>query len=290
MPNAQTIRWANIATGFGFVVIQLDVSIVNLALPMIGADFTIRIDALQWLVDGYAMTFAACLLSAGALGDRWGNRRIFLTGLGIFALASVACALAPHANSLIGARILQGVGAALVLPTSLALVSHSCGRDQAARARAIGWWSAMGALAMAAGPVLGGLLIDSFGWRSIFLVNVPLCALSVWLTLTRVEESPIAESRHFDPLGQCLALIATTCLTFAMIEAGPQGWTSFRVLAGFLIALLAGAAFLHHETKTKSPMMPLDLFKQRQYTVAVTVGCVISLVFFRPDLRPESVF
>ncbi|WP_408302976.1 MFS transporter, partial [Paraburkholderia sediminicola] len=167
----------------GFVVTQLDVTIVNIALPKIGADLHANVAGLQWVVDGYALAFAVLMLSAGALGDRIGTRRMYAAGIVLFAFASLACGLALDATMLVAARALQGIGAAAMLPNSLALLNQSYGHDPKLRARAVGLWTAAGAIAIAAGPVVGGVLIAAFGWRSIFLVNLPICVAGLLATL-----------------------------------------------------------------------------------------------------------
>ena len=182
----------------GFVVTQLDVTIVNIALPRIGADLHANVAGLQWVVDAYTLAFAVLMLSAGVLGDRFGARRMYAAGIVLFALASLACGLALDATMLVAARAVQGVGAAAMLPNSLALLNQSYGHDPKLRARAVGLWTAAGAIAIAAGPVAGGLLIAAFGWRSIFLVNLPICAAGLLATLLWVPR-PEAATRQSPP-------------------------------------------------------------------------------------------
>lgn len=173
----------------GFVVTQLDVTIVNIALPKIGADLHADVAGLQWVVDAYTLAFAVLMLSAGALGDRLGTRRMYAAGIVLFALASLACGLALDATMLVAARAVQGIGAAAMLPNSLALLNQSYGHDPKLRARAVGLWTAAGAISIAAGPVVGGVLIAAFGWRSIFLVNLPICVAGLLATLLWVPRS-----------------------------------------------------------------------------------------------------
>lgn len=174
----------------GFVVTQLDVTIVNIALPKIGSDLHANVAGLQWVVDAYTLAFAVLMLSAGALGDRFGARRMYAAGIVLFALASLACGLALDATMLVASRAVQGIGAAAMLPNSLALLNQSFGHDSKLRARAVGLWTAAGAISIAAGPVVGGLLIAAFGWRSIFLVNLPICAAGLLATLLWVPQKP----------------------------------------------------------------------------------------------------
>ena len=202
------------ATSFAFVVTQLDVTIVNVALPHIASDLAMRVAGLQWVVDAYTLPFAVLMLSAGVLGDRFGSRRAYLTGLAIFAFASLACGLAANAATLIAARAMQGAGAALLIPSSLALLNHAAAADHSLRARSIGLWTAAGSVAIASGPIIGGLLLASMGWRSIFLVNVPLCAIGAVLTVRAIPSSaPERTTHHLDLFGQSLAILALTGLT-----------------------------------------------------------------------------
>jgi DHA2 family methylenomycin A resistance protein-like MFS transporter len=171
VPARRTIT--TITTSLGFLLVQLDVSIVNVALASIGTNIHTGVSGLQWVVDSYALTFAALLLSAGAIGDRIGARRAFIAGLVLFSAASVGCALAPNAAALIAARAVQGAGASTLVPCSLALLNHACREDAVARVRAVSLWTAAGSIGLAIGPVLGGALVTAFGSRSIFLVNLP---------------------------------------------------------------------------------------------------------------------
>jgi DHA2 family methylenomycin A resistance protein-like MFS transporter len=168
------------------MVVLLDVTIVNVALPSMGAGLGARITSLQWIVDAYTLAFASLLLSAGAIADHVGSRRTLAVGFKLFAVASLVCALAPSQGVLIAARLFQGIGAALIIPTSLALISQACGEDLAARSRAIGFWSAAGGVVSAAGPLVGGALLEVFGWRAIFFINLPICAAALYLTARHV--------------------------------------------------------------------------------------------------------
>ena len=202
------IGWTLAATSFGFVVVQLDVTIVNVAMPKIGANLEAGAAGLQWIVDAYTLAFAALLLTAGSFADRFGSKRVFSVGLVLFGLASLACAAAPSIGLLVAARGAQGIGAALILPTSLSLLSHACAGDAPARAYAIGWWSAIGGVVSAVGPVVGGVLTTGLGWRSIFFVNLPICALGIWATRHYVTETVRVAARRLDITGQLLAIAA----------------------------------------------------------------------------------
>ncbi|WP_347558723.1 MFS transporter [Robbsia sp. KACC 23696] len=269
-----------IATSFGFIVVQLDVTIVNVALPQIGTALGSGIGALQWIVDAYTLAFASCLLTAGATADRFGSRAVFIVGLTVFGAASLGCACAPTMACLIVARTLQGLAAALILPTSLSLLSHACADDAAARARAIGWWTAIGGAVSAVGPVAGGLLSTAFGWRAIFLVNVPVCAAGLWLTFRHVRETvPVAE-RRLDGAGQALSVVALFLMTHAVIEAGAKGWNAGAVWIGFAGAAVAGVLFLVNEACVSTPMIPLSLFANKALSASVLLGFISNLTFY----------
>ncbi|VFU10139.1 MFS transporter [Methylocella tundrae] len=272
--------WTLIVTSIGFVVVQLDITVANVALPEIATEFGASTSGLQWIIDAYSLAFATLLLTAGVAGDRFGSRRIFLAGLVVFGVASLACGLAPSTSILIAARIAQGIGGALILPTSLALIAHACGNDEAARIRMISWWSASGALAVAAGPMIGGFIISGLGWRPIFLINLPLCALGIWWTRTKIAESATYVDGRFDVAGLITAALALFMLTGTVIEAGARGWADPWVLAGFAAAAVVGIAFFKIEAITAKPMLPLGLFRLPGFSTAAFVGTVISLTFF----------
>lgn len=274
------IRRVTTAASFGFSLVQLDVTIVNVALPRIARELHAGVAGLQWVVDAYALAFAVLLLSMGYLGDRLGARRVYLGGMLLFALASVLCGGSVNAPMLIVGRMLQGVGAAAMLPCSLALLSHATAHEHAARARAVGWWTASGAIAIAAGPIIGGLLMSVASWRSIFFVNVPICAVAAWLTLRLPETERKAHNGHFDLPGQLLVVLALTGLTMAVIEAKPLGWTHPLVLACAFVALVTAPWFVWVESRHPAPMLPLRFFKAPGFSVAVTYGVVVNLTYY----------
>lgn len=268
------------ATSFGFALVQLDVSIVNVALPHMAIDLRTGVAGLQWVVDAYALAFAVMLLSMGYLGDRLGARKVYLAGMALFAVSSVLCGCATDAVTLIIGRALQGLGAAAMMPCSLALLSHATAHEHSLRARAVGWWTAAGSITIAAGPIVGGLLMSAANWRSIFFVNVPVCLLGAWLTL-RVPETEIkAQHKHFDLPGQLLAILALTGLTMAVIEAQPLGWTHPLVLACIVTVLLAVPLFLLVESRSPAPMLPLRFFKAKGFGAAVTYGIVMNFTYY----------
>jgi len=268
------------ASSFGFALVQLDVTIVNVALPHIAGNLHAGVAGLQWVVDAYALAFAVLLLSMGYLGDRLGARRVYLGGMLLFALASVFCGASSDAVMLIAGRTLQGVGAAAMLPCSLALLNHATAHEHALRARAVGWWTAAGAIAIAAGPIIGGMLMSVTSWRSIFFVNVPICALGAWLTWRVPETERKARDGRFDVRGQVLAILALTGLTMAVIETKPLGWTHPLVLACIGMALVAAPLFAWTEARSAAPMLPLRFFKAPGFSVAVTYGVIVNLTYY----------
>ncbi|WP_144110379.1 MFS transporter [Paraburkholderia sp. BCC1886] len=272
----------------GFVVTQLDVTIVNIALPEIGGDLQASVAGLQWVVDAYTLAFAVLMLSAGALGDRLGARRMYAAGIVLFALASLACGLAAQAAGLVAARAVQGIGAAAMLPNSLALLNQAYGHDPKLRARAVGLRTAAGAISIAAGPVVGGVLIAAFGWRSIFLVNLPICAAGLLATIqwvprpdtARPDKARAGTSRGLDIGGQALAIVTLTAFVAAVIEWRPLGVGHPFVAGSLALALIAGGAFVALESRVASPMLPLTLFRQRTFSAAVLFGICVNLTYY----------
>jgi DHA2 family methylenomycin A resistance protein-like MFS transporter len=219
-------------------------------------------------------------LSAGAIGDRIGARRGFVIGTGIFTAASLGCGLAPNLALLIAARAAQGLGAAMLMPCSLALLNHACADDARARARAIGLWTAAGGVALSAGPVAGGLLLGPFGWRSIFLVNLPIGVLAIWLALRRTTETVAGEHHAFDVAGLMLAVVTLLCGTGAVIESGTLGWHAPLVWTGLAFSLAGMAAFIAVEAHRRQPMLPLDFFRDRTFNAATLVGLAVNFALY----------
>ena len=281
-PHARTRLAITVAcTSLGFFVVQLDGSILNIALSQIGISLRTGIGDLQWTVDAYFLTFAVLLLSAGSLSDRWGARRAFVSGFVVFSAASLSCGVAPNATALIAARAMQGAGAALLVPCSLTLLNDACGSDVGARARAVGLWTAAGGVGMAAGPVLGGLLVGAFGWRSIFFVNLPLGLAGIWLTLRFLDQhEPPQRRRSLDLAGQALAALTLLGFVGAIIEAGSLGWHTRLVLYGAISTVTAGVAFIVVEAKAADPALPRELFQSTILRTAVLIGFSANLVIF----------
>jgi DHA2 family methylenomycin A resistance protein-like MFS transporter len=265
-----------LAALLGFFVVTLDAVVVNVALPDIGTDVGGGIAGLQWVVDGYTLLFAAFLLSAGSLSDRVGAKRAFGVGVAAFVVASIACGLAPGLGTLVAFRFVQGTAAAVVMPSSMALIGQAY-PDPVKRARAVAVWAMGGAVASSAGPVLGGLLTLA-SWRWIFLVNVPVGAVAL-LLLARAATS---ERRRvpFDWAGQVTGVLAMAALTFGAIEAGQAGFTDPRVVTAFSVAVLALTAFIVIQARGARPMVPLDLFGSRVVAAAVVIGFAFMVGYY----------
>ena len=273
-------RWLLLASILGSGLAGIDATVVNVALPAIGRSFDTSFTTLQWTVTAYAFTLAAFILLGGGLGDRLGRRRVFVVGVVWFAAASLLCGLAPSAGVLVAARALQGIGAALLTPGSLAMLQASFVPED--RARAIGAWSGLGGVATAIGPFLGGWLVDVASWRWVFLINLPLAALVVWIALHHVPESRDANAdAHLDPAGAVLGAVALGGISFALIEAGSGG--GMAVPAG-LVGVVAAVAFVVVERRSAHPMLPPEVFRSAQFTAANIVTFVvyaaIGVVFF----------
>ena len=266
------------AMSLGYGVVQLDITIVNTALSSIGSSLGGGVSELQWVVSTYTIAFAALILTAGALGDRLGAKRVFIAGFGLFTLASLACALAPTSGILIAARAVQGVAAAILVPNSLALLNHAY-PDKTEHGRAVGIWAAGASVALTAGPFLGGLLIALVGWRSIFLVNLPIGLAGLWLAWRYATDTP-RTSHDLDLPGQVAAIAALGVLAAAIIEAGRAGLSNSFVLAGFAAFVIAGALFLLQERRTAHPMLPLSLFAHRMFALTSLIGLLVNIAFY----------
>jgi len=275
-------RWALAATILGTSLAFLDATIVNIALPRIGEDLNAPIAGLQWTINGYTLSLAGLILLGGALGDRYGRRRVFLVGVVWFAVASLLCALSPTIAFLVAARILQGVGGALLTPGSLALIQASFRPED--RGRAIGAWSGLGGIAGAAGPFLGGWLIQGPGWRWAFLINLPLAALVVAVTVRHMPESRDERATgRFDIAGAVLGALSLAAVTYALIAAAESAGRGTAIAVG-LVGLAFGVAFVVTERRRANPMLPLDIFSSSQFTavnvVTLAVYAALGGVFF----------
>jgi EmrB/QacA subfamily drug resistance transporter len=252
----------------------LDATVVNVALPTIGEDLDAGISSLQWVVNGYTLTLSGFLLLGGSLGDHYGRRKVFVVGVIWFAVASLLCGLAPTDEVLIAARALQGIGGALLTPGSLAIIEAGFRRED--RGPAIGAWSGLGGVTAALGPFLGGWLVQAASWRLVFLINLPLAALVVWVSVRHVPESrdPGATGR-LDWVGAALAAVGLAGIVYALTDGPVQGWTAPPILATGLAGVGCLVAFLLWERRTPAPMLPLDIFASRQFSAANVVTFVI---------------
>ncbi|WP_076858633.1 MFS transporter [Bradyrhizobium mercantei] len=283
MPNSKVDKTASrltlIATSLGFLLIILDVTVVNVALERIKVALETDVSGLQWVVNAYTLVFASLLLTGGALADRFGAKPIFVSGFALFTAASLVCGCAASISVLVAGRVVQGVGAALCVPASLALVSASF-PDAADRARAVSIWAGVGGLALAAGPVVGGVMVDRLGWPSIFFLNIPLGVIGLWITLGYAPSGSRTAGRGLDPLGQVLAIVGLAGLTFGFIESGGLGWTHPLVVAGFAVFAMAAASFLLAEARSADPMLPLSLFSTPAVGAASLVGLLTNFAYY----------
>jgi len=264
------------AAMLGFFVVALDAQIVNVALPDIGAALGGGLSGLQWVVTGYTLTFSALILFGGTLSDRIGAGRAYWIGMVLFAAASIMCGLAPGLGTLIGARLLQGAGAALVTPTSLALIREGFVNTQQ-RTRAIGLWAVGGSVGAAAGPTVGGAL-TSLDWRLIFWVNLPVAALA----LLCLSQSGASRRREvpFDVVGQLSAITALGSFSYVVIEGGHHGWTSPLIIGLLIVAALSGFVFVAAQARGRHPMVPLAMFGSRQLSVALAIAFTSMAAFY----------
>jgi EmrB/QacA subfamily drug resistance transporter len=280
--GSATGRWVIAAAVLGSGMAMLDATVVNVALPAIGADLRAGLDDLQWTIAAYSLTLAAFLLLGGSLGDRYGRRRVFVIGTIWFAAASMLCGAAPTISFLIAARALQGVGGALLTPGSLAMISSLF--EGGERGRAIGIWSGLGGLAGAIGPFAGGGLVQTVGWRWVFFVNLPLAAAVVAIAMKHVPETRDDEAaRSIDLAGASIAAIALGAITLALVRAGTRGFGAVEIGA-LAIGLAMLVAFVLFERRARHPMLPVDLFANAQFAagnaVTLLVYAALGGIFF----------
>ena len=278
-PRGRGASVALITVCLGFFVIQLDVTIVNVALPAIQREVGGSVAGLQWVVDAYTLALASVMLTAGSEADRAGARRLFTAGLAVFGAGSAACAAAPTLGVLIAARAAQGLGASALLPCSLALLVHQF-PDPRSRAQALGVWGGMGSLGVALGPVIGGGIVALASWRLIFVINIPVCALTIFLLRFCVPESPLSTSRRIDLWGLMLGAGALAGLTAGFITAGQQGWLAPVPDALLAAGVGAGAAFAVAEHRQAAPMLPLGLFRSPNLSAAAGAGVLFNLCIY----------
>jgi len=267
-PEAGQLPWGLLLPVFvGPFMALLDLSIVTVALPAVQSGLHTGFSSLQWVVDAYTLTLSALLLSAGSLGDRYGRRRLYLTGMAVFTIGSAICAASPDIGVLIVGRIVQGAGATSLIPGSLSILTQAF-PEPARRARMIGLWNGFGALAIAAGPILGGVLVQEVGWWAIFLINLPVGAATVIVGARSIPETSDRAHAATDPAGQVAGIVWLAALTFGFIQAGTHGWAAPATVVPLVVAVAGFAAFLAIEARGSHPMLPLGLFSDRMFAVA----------------------
>jgi EmrB/QacA subfamily drug resistance transporter len=284
--------WTLGAVAFGLFMIMLDNTIVNVALPAIEHSLHMSISSLEWIVTAYALTFAALLITGGKLGDMFGRRKMFMVGLVVFTLASLACGLAPSAGFLIGARAVQGIGAALMNPATLSIITATFPPKE--RGQAIGIWAGVSALALAIGPLLGGLIVDNINWHWIFYVNVPVGVVGIVVSYFFIKESrDTSHEQSIDLPGLVTSGASLLALSYALIEGNNHGWTSPEILGLFAGAAVLLAAFILLEMRQRLPMLDLSLFKIGSFVGANLVAMLVSLgmfgVFFYISLYVQNI-
>jgi EmrB/QacA subfamily drug resistance transporter len=260
--------WALVAVALATFMTYLDNNIINVAIPVIERELDLTTAGMEWIVSSYILTFAGLMLVGGRLADLFGRRRLFLVGLGVFTLASLAAGLSGDVGTLIASRAVQGVGAALLTPTTLAIISATF-PDKRDRNVAVGIWGAVGALALAAGPLLGGLLSEHVSWEWIFFINVPLGVVTAGLAVWAVDESRDPVSRRLDLAGLLASTISLSALTYALIEGSSRGWSSSPILLSFAVAAVAALSFVAVERSAEDPMVDLALFRDRVFSGAI---------------------
>src|SRR5215471_1054015 len=271
--------WTLAAVSFGLFMIMLDNTIVNVALPSIQSSLHLKISELEWVVTGYALTFGALMLTGGKLADLMGRRLIFVAGLVVFTLSSLACGLAGSASVLIAARVVQGLGAALMNPATLSIITVTFPPRQ--RGTAIGIWAGVSALALAIGPLLGGIITERVSWNWIFFINVPVGVLAIAAAYAFITESrDTSHEQRPDVPGLATSAIGLFALSYALIEANTYGWSSTRILLSFAIAAIFLGAFVLLELRQRLPMLDLSLFKDRTFAGSNTVMLLVGLAMF----------
>ena len=275
----ETRKWFTLAAvSFGLFMIMLDNTVVNVALPSIQRDLGTDLSQLQWIVTGYALTFAALMLIGGKVADAYGRRLIFVLGIAVFTTASLWCGLAGSGDELIAARVLQGVGAALMNPATLSIIAATFPPHQ--RGTAIGIWAGTSALALAIGPLVGGLITEHLDWSWIFFINIPVGILAVVASFLFIDESRDSTHVRLDLPGLATSALGLFALTYALIEANTYGWDSARILGAFAVAGVALLAFVLLERYQRDPMLPLELFRSGTYTGANLVVLLVALAMF----------
>jgi EmrB/QacA subfamily drug resistance transporter len=274
------------------LIVGLDVTIVNVALPSIRRSLHASVSGLQWTIDAYSLAIASFLMLAGSTADRIGRRFTFQTGLVVFSLGSLLCGLAPSLGFLIAARVVQAVGGAMLNPVAMSIVRNVF-EDPRERAQAIGVWGAMFGISLALGPIVGGALVDSIGWRSVFFVNLPVGLLAIVLTAMYVPESRAPHPRRIDPVGQALVIVALATLTYAIIEGRRAGWLSTEILTVFGVSIASFAALIAYELRRREPLLEVRFFRSAPFSgasaIAVFVFAAIGGFLFLNTLYLQTV-
>jgi EmrB/QacA subfamily drug resistance transporter len=259
-------------------IVGLDITVVNIALPSIGRDLHAHISGLQWTVDAYTVVMASLLMFSGSMADRFGRKRIFVAGLAVFSVASLLCSLAPSVGLLVAFRALQAVGASMMNPVAMSIITNTF-TEPRERAQAVGMWAAVFGISMALGPIIGGAVVSSLGWRSIFWVNLPIGAVAIALTLRFIPESKAPRPRRFDPVGQALIMLLLATLTYGVIEAPGKGWSSPAIVAVLLTAVAALVGVIAYEPRRREPLVDLRVFRSIPFAAAIAISLAAFATF-----------
>ncbi len=259
-------------------IVGLDITIVNVALPSIGRELHAGISGLQWTVGAYTVVMASLLMLSGSTADRFGRRRTFVTGITVFSLASLLCSLAPSVELLVAFRVLQAVGASMMNPVAMSIITNTF-TDPRERAQAVGVWGAVFGISMALGPIVGGALVSTVGWRSIFLINLPIGLAAIALTMRFIPESKAPRPRRFDPVGQLLVIVLLASLTYAIIEAPSLGWSSAVILTAFTASAVSLVGLLLYEPRRMDPLIDLRFFRSVPFTSSIAISVAALAAF-----------
>jgi EmrB/QacA subfamily drug resistance transporter len=281
-PEAQLSRRRRLVVlaicSMSLLIVSLDTTIVNVALPALHRSLRASLSGLQWTIDAYTLVLASLLMLAGSTADRVGRRLTFQTGLFVFSLASLLCALAPSLELLVAARVLQAIGGAMLNPVAMSIIRNVF-EDPRERARAIGVWGAVFGISMALGPIVGGALVDSLSWRAVFLVNVPVGLIAIPLTVAFVPESRAPRARRIDPVGQVLVVIALASLTYSIIEAPQRGWLSAEIVGLFALSLASFVALVAYELRRREPLLEIRFFRSAPFSGASAIAvCMFAAI------------
>lgn len=277
-PKAERSLLVLLTLAIGFVMAMIDVTAVNVALPDISLNLSVPLTGLVWVVDGYTLTFAALLLAGGALADRFGPKSVYQTGLTVFLLSSALCGTAPSGHVLIGARLLQGIGAAMFMPSSLSLLTHAF-EDERTRIKMFGIWSAMVGASTAVGPLIGGVLVHQFGWRSVFLINLPIGVLGIAMTQFLIPATPKHE-RPLSLISHGLGVLILGALSFFLIEGPNFGWVSVPVISAAVVTVVTTIALVQRERRGAHPLLPRALFETHSFAAVNIIGFLFNFGMF----------